>query len=84
MTTNIYPTLGAFTLVPAADLALLTAPINVQGTGRLGGSGLGKRAGKVVLGDPGSSAAYKMYVARGPLPADKWDLVDGSAEVTPV
>ena len=82
---NLYPTFGDKILVPAADLASATAPINVvndAGGTRKGGTSCGKSLGMEVMVDAGSTV-YKLYFALGNTATSKWQLCDGSAQVTP-
>lgn len=82
-TNDGYTLIGNVLVVPAAELASLTAVINVyKGDVRKGGNATGKVAGKRVWADQGNGT-YKLYIALGPLAADKWQLVSGASQVTP-
>jgi len=79
---NTYPTIGRYPLVPAADLASATSAINtVNGDTRKGGDSSGKKAGLEVIRD--SSGTYAKYISKGAAATSAWQLVDGSAAVTP-
>jgi len=80
--TNQYPKLGNFSIVPSADLADAAAACNAKSPGRLGDTGFGKSAGMIVVRDAGSSD-YRLVFAHGSATTDKWEVVDGSAEYTP-
>ena len=80
--TNQYPKLGNFSIVPSADLTDATAACNAKSPGRLGDTGFGKSAGMIVVRDAGSSD-YRLVFAHGSAATDKWEVVDGSAEYTP-
>lgn len=82
MANNTYTQKGHRTVVPVADLSDVTAAINVRGDTRKGGDSSGKRAGIAVLADNGDGT-FTEYVALGAGPTDKWQVVDGSAQVTP-
>jgi hypothetical protein len=79
---NQYPKLGAFSIVPAADLTSLTSVANKRSDARVGSDGFGKRAGMVVIRD-GGDGAYSMVFATGDSPASTWKVVDNSATYTP-
>lgn len=79
---NQYPKLGAFSIVPAADLTSATSVANKRSDARVGSDGFGKRGGMVVIRDAGSGA-YSLVMAMGDAPTSKWRVVDGSAEYTP-
>lgn len=79
---NQYPKLGAYSIVPSADLTSLTAACNVVSPARLGDGGIGKRAGMIVIRDAGSGA-YSLVFATGALAASTWKVVDNSATYTP-
>lgn len=85
-----YTKIGEFTVVPIADLSLLAASVNQNGDGRKGvgrangPSSLGKHAGMLVLADTGSTT-YRLVMALGRLPADKWqDLGVVATQYTPI
>ena len=85
-----YTKIGEFTVVPIADLSLLTASINLngdarKGVGRTNGpSSAGKHAGMLVLADTGSTT-YRLVMALGRLPADKWqDMGVVATQYTPI
>lgn len=80
--TNLYTQLGHYTVVPAADIADATAPVNVKSAGRLGDAGIGKHAGMRVLRLNGTDD-YDVMIALGPLPTDKWILFEMGIAVTP-
>lgn len=82
MSDNVYPKLGAFSIIPAADLIDIDAACNVSSPARLGDGGNGKRAGNIVVRD--DDGAYSLVFATGSAPADTWELADGSATYTPV
>lgn len=79
----MYSKLGNLTVVPAADLVSLTSAANVRGDARVGSDGIGKTAGMIVVRDAGGGV-YSLVMALGGLPADKWQVVDGSVQYTPV
>lgn len=79
---NQYTMLGKFTVVPAADVSSAASSVNLSGDTRKGKPSLGKKAGMTILSDEGSGV-YKMYIALGATPTSKWQLCDGSAQVTP-
>ena len=87
--TNVsYSKIGEFTVVPIADLSLLAASVNQNGDGRKGTKGgstaLGKHAGMLVLADTGSTT-YRLVMALGRLPADKWqDMGVVATQYTPI
>lgn len=81
--TNIYPLIGNFSVVPAADMSSLTAAINVKGDTRKGAPSAGKRAGASVLVDIGDGT-YKEAIALGDAANALWQVADGSAQYTPV
>ena len=82
MANNAYTVMGSYTVVPAADVASATSALNVSGATRKGDASLGKKAGMEILSDIGDGT-YKLYIALGATPTSKWQLVDGSAQVTP-
>jgi len=83
MTNNSsYTLIGNRTVVPSADLSDATSAINVKGDTRKGAPSSGKRAGMSILSDQGDGT-YKEYIALGAAATDKWQLVDGSSQVTP-
>lgn len=84
-----YAKMGTLSVVPAADLISLTAPVNIAGDNRFtanGSHGVGKRAGMLVIRDSGTPGAtqYSLVFARGDTPGALWSVVDGSASYTPV
>lgn len=83
MTVNTYSLIGNLTVVPVADLQSLTAAANVLGDTRKGAPSLGKRAGMTVLADQGNGT-YKEVIALGSAANSLWQVVDGSAQYTPV
>lgn len=81
--TNQYPKLGDFTVVPAADLISLTSAANRKSPARLGDQGFGKKAGMRVIRDAGGGD-LRIVFATGAAPSDVWKVVDNSATYTPV
>lgn len=83
-TTNSgYTLLGSLTVVPTADVASATSPINkAKGDTRKGGDASGKAKGMEILRDNGDGT-YTQLIALGSAATDKWQVVDGSAQVTP-
>ncbi len=79
---NQYPKLGAYSIVPAADLTSATSAANAAGPARLGDAGFGKRAGMIVVRDAGGGD-LRLVFAHGAAPTDKWEVLDGSTEYTP-
>lgn len=77
-----YASLGKYTVVPIADLQNLQSRINRFGDVRKGGESSGKFGGlKVFSLDTG---AYAGVIALGSKSSDAWQIVDGSAQITPV
>lgn len=74
--------LGDLTVVTAADLAEDTAQINIRGDARVGSTGVGKRAGMLVLVKQGTDD-YDLAIALGDGATDKWILFERGSTVTP-
>lgn len=81
---NRYNKLGGLTLIPTADLSDAASAANVKTAGRLGDSGIGKRAGMVALRDNGDDT-YDLVIASGDGATDPWFviLIDDGSAVTP-
>lgn len=79
---NQYSLFGSLTIIPAADIANDTSPANIVSAGRLGDSGIGKRAGFMALRDNGA-ADYDLVIATGSSPTSKWLLFEAGTPVTP-
>lgn len=79
---------GSYSVVPSADLISLTAPVNAaRGTSIRNATGaIGKTAGEIVIRATtvGTVSTYSCVMASGPLPADPWFTLDGSAQYQPV
>lgn len=80
--TNQYPKLGNFSIVPSADLTSATSAANAKSPARLGDAGFGKQAGLIVVRDAGGGD-LRLVFAHGSAATDKWEVLDGSAEYTP-
>lgn len=80
--TNQYPKLGSYSIVPSADLTSATAACNVVSPARLGDGGIGKRAGLIVIRDAGAGD-YRLVFATGAAATSTWKVVDNSATYTP-
>lgn len=81
---NTYPTIGAFPVVPQAELESLVSAANKPGDNRVGGDSAGKYIGKEVLVKMTSDNSTKRVYALGANSSDAWRVVDGSAEFKPV
>lgn len=79
---NQYPKLGAFSVVPSADLTSATSAANRRSAARLGDEGFGKRAGMIVIRDAGAGD-MRLVFATGDTPTSTWKVVDNSATYTP-
>lgn len=77
-----YELFGNLYVVPTADLENMQSAINRSGDTRLGGDSVGKHVNKRVIQDTGSTKREVM--AMGANPAAPWNVVDGSAVVTPL
>lgn len=69
-------------MVPAADFASATSPVNAVSAGRLGDAGVGKRAGMMVLRYNGTDD-YDLMISMGNLATSKWVLFESGTNVTP-
>lgn len=74
--------LGDMTIVAAADLANVAHTINVSGDARVGSTGVGKRAGMIVLQDNGT-LDYNIAISLGALPTSGWLIFGRESTVTP-
>lgn len=83
-----YTKLGSYPIVPAAEIISLTSTLNAaRGSNVVAQNGaIGKVPGAIIVrattvGDP---TTYSLVMASGPLPADRWFVLDGSASYLPV
>ncbi len=74
--------LGDLTVVEATDLANDTHQINIRGDARVGSTGVGKRAGMLVLVKQGTDD-YDIALALGDSATDKWIIFERGTTVTP-
>jgi hypothetical protein len=74
--------LGELTIVEAADLADVDHTINLRGDARVGSTGVGKRAGMLVLVKQGTDD-YDIALALGEGATAKWIVFERGATVTP-
>jgi len=78
-----YSRIGAWPIVPIADLNSLTSEANLNGDNRRVNKALGKEPGLKVLAIL-STGVYGFVVATSSLSSSPWQLVDGSLRYTPV
>lgn len=81
-TPNRYPQLGAFSIIPAADLADADSAANVKSAGRVGDESIGKKGGTLVIRDNGTSD-YDLALSLGSGPTDAWIIFGRESTVTP-
>lgn len=81
---NTYTRLGAYPIVPEAELTNLASAANKPGDNRVGGDSGGKYKGKKVLVQLTSDGTLKEAYAVDKLSSSAWNIVDGSASIVPV
>lgn len=79
----MYNRMGPFPIVPIADLQNLVSEANLHGDNRKYATAMGKRAGHKVLALV-SAGVYALVVPTSRASFAPWQIVDGSAQYTPV
>lgn len=82
--TNVYEKLGSRPIVEEAELLNLGSTANRPGDNRIGGESGGKYKGKEILVRLTSDDTLKQAYAVDKLSSSAWNIVDGSAVITPV